>query len=360
MVDPTPHSAATRILGGIEMSARLHLLPLCALLALATSAAPPAMAAAPASQGRHFASPEEAIAALVTAAKARDEKQMLAILGKAAKPLISSGDPVADRAAYEHFVTRYEESNHLSNPSDTQIILEIGKEGWPFPIPLVKDKGGWRFDTAAGKEEVLNRRIGDNELSAIQASLAYVDAQREYYLRDPDGDALLHYARHLQSTKGKRNGLYWPTASDEPESPLGPFFAQARAEGYATGKTGEPRPYHGYLFRILDEQGPHAEGGAYSYLAKGELMGGFAMVAYPAKYDASGVMTFLVNHDGVVFEKDLGPHTGELARKMKRFDPDESWKRVSATEAAPDNESHRAVEERLETPEGAEPTPPSR
>jgi Protein of unknown function (DUF2950) len=322
------------------MDPRLRLVPVCMLLALVSAAAPSAKAAATKAQGRHFASPEEAVTALVTAAKEGDEKKMLGIFGTAGKPLISSGDPVADRAAFERFVTWFEESNRLTHPSDTQAILEVGKEDWPFPIPLVKDKTGWRFDTAAGKDEMLNRRIGNNELSAIQACLAYVDAQREYYLRDPDGDSLLHYARHLRSTNGKRDGLYWPTTGDEPESPLGPFFAQARAEGYSTGG---PSPYHGYLFRILDEQGPHADGGAYSYLAKGELMGGFAMVAYPAKYAASGVMTFLVNHDGVVFEKDLGPHTTELARKMKRFDPDETWKRMSAAEAVPPEGDSRGV-----------------
>jgi len=322
------------------MDPRLHLVRVYVVLALAASAAAPgAEAAAAAAQGHHFASPEEAVTALVTAAKQGDEKQMLGIFGTAGKPLISSGDPVADHAAFERFVARYEESNHLTHPSEMQAILEVGKEDWPFPIPLVKDKAGWRFDTAAGKEEMLNRRIGNNELAAIQSCLAYVDAQREYYLRDPDSDSLLHYARHLQSTKGKRDGLYWPTTGDEPESPLGAFFAQARAEGYSTGSTGGPSPYHGYLFRILDEQGPHAEGGAYSYLAKGELMGGFAMVAYPAKYGASGVMTFLVNHNGVVFEKDLGPNTGQLARKMKRFDPDESWKRVSEAEAIPPDQA---------------------
>jgi hypothetical protein len=328
------------------------------LLALALGVAPPAVSASPASQGRHFATPEEAVTALVTAVKGGDQKQMLALLGRGATPLISSGDPVADREASERFVRRYEESHHLTHSSDTQAILEIGKEEWPFPIPLVKDKAGWRFDTAAGKEEILNRRIGNNELSAIQSCLAYVDAQREYYTRDPDRDALLHYARHLQSSAGKQDGLYWPTAPGEPESPLGPFFAQARAEGYATKSTGEPHPYHGYLFRILEEQGPHAEGGAYSYLAKGELMGGFALVAYPAKYGASGIMTFLVNHDGVVFEKDLGPGTAELARKMKRFDPDESWKRVSAAETVPEEEEPQAVEEGP-VPSGTEPLPPS-
>ena len=340
------------------MSARLHAAALCAVLGLATSLAPRAHAKAAPPQGRHFTSPEEAVSALVTAAKASDEKTMLAILGPSAKPLVASGDPVADREGMERFVARYEESHQITHPSDTQAVLEVGKKAWPFPIPLVKDEAGWRFDTAAGQEEMLNRRIGNNELSAIQACLAYVDAQREYYTRDPDGDALLHYARHLQSTQGKRDGLYWPTASDEPESPLGPFFAQARAEGYAMGK---PSPYHGYLFRVLEEQGPHAEGGAYSYLAKGKLMGGFAMVAYPAKYGASGIMTFLVNHDGVVFEKDLGPRTAELARKMKRFDPDPSWTRVSAAESTPPEEdSQQDVDENPSAPEGAKPSSPTR
>jgi hypothetical protein len=339
------------------MGGRLHLVSVCMLLALAATPVPRAVAAAAAPKERYFASAEEAVAALFLAAKAQDEKAMLTIFGPAAKPLISSGDAVEDRASYERFVSRYEEANHLVNSSDTQAVLEIGKERWPFPIPLVKDKAGWRFDTAAGKEEILNRRIGDNEFSAIQASLAYVDAQREYYTRDADGDSLLHYARHLQSTKGKRDGLYWPTEPGEPESPLGPFFAQARAAGYAAGSSGGPRPYHGYLFRILDAQGPHAEGGAYSYLAKGELMGGFALVAYPAKYDASGVMTFLVNHDGVVFEKDLGPRTAALAKGMKRFDPDETWKRVSAAESTPPDEEPQAVDQ---APDGAEPSPQPR
>ena len=341
------------------MSARWHLVPVCMLLVLVATPVPRAAAAAAAPKARYFASPEEAVTALFTAAKAQDEKAMLTIFGPAAKPLISSGDPVEDRASYERFVARYEEAKHLVNSSDTQAVLEIGKASWPFPIPLVKDKDGWRFDTAAGKEEILNRRIGNNELSAIQASLAYVDAQREYYTRDPDGDSLLHYARHLQSTKGKRDGLYWPTGPGEPESPLGPFFAQARAQGYSTSRAGEPHPYHGYLFRILDGQGPHAEGGAYSYLAKGELMGGFALVAYPAKYDASGVMTFLVNHDGVVFEKDLGPRTGELAKKMARFDPDETWTRASAAEATPPDEEPETVEGGPAVPDGAAPSPAS-
>ena len=320
------------------MSARLRPVLLCTLLGLATSAPPRALAATPTPEGRHFTAPEEAVAALVTATKADDEKAMLAIFGTDAKPLISSGDPVADRAAFGRFIERYEESSKLIKPSDSEVVLEVGKDAWPFPIPLVKDSAGWRFDTAAGKEEILNRRIGENELSAIQSCLAYVDAQREYYSRNPDGDPLLHYARRLQSTDGKRNGLYWPTAPGEPESPFGPLFAERASEGYETKTADEPRPYHGYLFRILEEQGPHAEGGAYGYRAKGKLIGGFAMDAYPAKYAASGVMTFLVNHDGVVFEKDLGPHTTELARKMKRFDPDESWKRVSAAEAAPAGE----------------------
>ena len=344
----------------MEMNARLHPVLLCILLVLAMSAVPHSMAAVAAPKERHFASPEEAVAALVTAAKAGDEKTLLAIFGPTAKPLISSGDPVADRAASQRFVEHYEESNQLTNSSDTRAVLVVGKDGWPSPIPLVKDKAGWRFDTAAGKEEILTRRIGNNELSAIQSSLAYVDAQREYYSRDPDGDALLHYAHRFRSTEGHRDGLYWPTAPGQPESPLGPLFAQREAEGYTPTAAGAPRGYHGYLFRILEEQGPHAEGGAYNYLAKGKLIGGFALVAYPAKYGASGVMTFLVNHDGVVFDKDLGPRTAKRVKKIKGFDPDESWKRVPDAELAPpDDESRRAAEEGAHASD-AEPSPSSR
>jgi hypothetical protein len=189
----------------------------------------------------------------------------------------------------------------------------VGKDNWPLPIPIVKDGAGWRFDTLAAKAEILNRRIGRNELSAIQAVQAYVDAQREYYLRNPQNDKLLHYAQRIISTQGKRDGLYYPTKSGEPPSPLGALFAGGRT-------------YHGYRYRILKQQGPDAPGGAYDYVAQGKMIGGFALVAYPASYGSSGVMTFLINHDGVVYEKDLGPDTAQSVQEITRFNPDKSWK----------------------------------
>jgi hypothetical protein len=196
----------------------------------------------------------------------------------------------------------------------------------------VKESAGWRFDTAAGQEEILDRRVGRNERSTIQTCLAIVDAQREYYARNPNRDPLHHYARRFNSTEGKRDGLFFPTTADEEQSPLGALVAQARDEGY----TNEPVPYHGYYYRILESQGPNARDGAYDYLAKGEMIGGFAVVAYPASYDNSGVMTFIVNHDGIVYQKDLGPETAKLARAIQRFDPDKSWERVPEQEQEPE------------------------
>jgi hypothetical protein len=207
----------------------------------------------------------------------------------------------------------------------------------------VKDASGWRFDTAAGAEEVLARRIGRNELSTIQAALAFVDAQREYYARNPNGSKLLHYARKFISSDGKRDGLYYPTSDGEEPSPLGSLFAEARGEGYRRVK-GKPMPFHGYYYRMLDGQGPHANDGAYDYLAQGVLLGGFALVAYPATYGNSGVMSFLVNQDGAIFQKDLGPKTAALAQAMKRFDPDDSWQRVPDPDQAVENATAEAEE----------------
>jgi hypothetical protein len=282
----------------------------------------------PALAQRAYPSADEAAQALVAALKANDAKATLEILGADAKPIIESGDPVADRQVREAFVAKYEQGHSLATSGDASATLEIGTDKWPMPIPLVKGEGGWRFDTAAGQEEVITRRIGRNESDAIQASLAYVDAQREYYQRNPEGGPL-HYAQRIASSPGKRDGLYWETEEDQRPSPLGPAFARARAEGYELKGRGDP--FHGYYYRVLTAQGPDAPGGAYDYVVRGKMIGGCALVASPAEYGVSGVMTFLVNHDGVVFQKDLGPNTAAVAKGMKTFNPDASWKRVETT-----------------------------
>jgi hypothetical protein len=275
-----------------------------------------------------FASPQEAVTALVAAAKGNDTKAMHAILGPGAKGVLSSGDAVADRAGRERFIKAYEESNKLDmQQGDSKAILSVGKDAWPLPIPIVKAGSTWRFDAKQGAEEILNRRIGRNELSTIQALGAYVDAQREYYLLNPAKDKLLQYAQKVVSAKGKRDGLYYPTREGESPSPLGQLFASATAAGYKSDADGKPAPFHGYYFRIVKAQGPDAKGGAYDYVARGKMIGGFAMVAYPATYGNSGIMTFIVNHDGAVFEKDLGPNTGAAAQKISKFNPDKTWKK---------------------------------
>jgi len=301
---------------------------LAVALVAAVAGAPRALAAAPSTpKQKHFTSPEEAVDALVAAVKSDDPKALLAVLGPDGKRVAESGDTVADREGRERFVASYEEKHQITKQSDTEAVLSTGKDDWPLPIPIVKDASGWRFDTKAGEQEILARRIGRNELDTIQTMLAIVDAQREYYERDPDKSGLLHYAQYFISTKGKRDGLYFETKEDEPESPFGSLAASARAEGYK-GEHGKATPYHGYYFRMLTGQGPHANGGAYGYVAKGKMMGGFAAVAYPATWGASGVMTFLVSHDGIVYEKDLGPKTAAIAQAMTRFDPDDTWKVV--------------------------------
>jgi hypothetical protein len=283
-----------------------------------------AQSASPQKSQKTFASPEEAVQALVAALKAGDVKAQLAVLGSEAKAVLQSGDAVADKAARARFLQAYEEANKLEKSGDAKAVLVIGKLGWPFPIPVAKEADGWRFDTAAGKEEILNRRIGANELSTMQAMLAYSDAQREYYAANPQKDKLLQYAQKFVSTQGKRDGLYYPTKAGEPRSPLGPLFDSAKAQGYTQGGG-----YHGYKYKILKAQGADAKGGAYSYLAQGRMIGGYALVAWPAAYGNSGVMTFVINHDGVLYEKDLGPGTAEAAAKITKFNPDKSWKAVA-------------------------------
>jgi len=211
--------------------------------------------------------------------------------------------------------------------TEAKASLNVGNDDWPFAVPVVKKDALWRFDAKAGKEEILARRIGQNELSAIQFCLAYVDAQREYVSKDRDGDGLLEYAQKFASDKGKKNGLFWNTKEGEEQSPLGPIAAAAHKQGYRK-KGANPQPFYGYYYRILQGQGKNAAGGAYDYTVKGNMIGGFALVAYPAKYASSGVMTFIVNHNGVVYEKDLGRNTEKTAQAMKRFDPDSTWKKA--------------------------------
>jgi hypothetical protein len=288
-------------------------------LAIGLLAAAAAYAAGP----KTYPSPEEAVQALVAAARAGDSGGILAVLGAQAKEIVSSGDAATDRQARARFVNAFEQGNKIAKPNESMALLLVGKDEWIFPIPIVRDAAGWRFDVAEGKEEILNRRIGRNELHAIQAVQAYVDAQREYYLRNPQKDKLLQYAQKFMSAKDRHDGLYFPVKAGEAPSPLGPLFDRMQS---GKGGAGKRAPYHGYYYRILKGQGRDARGGAYSYLAQGRMIGGFALVAWPAAYGNTGVMTFVVNQDGVVYQKDLGPGTAAAAAKITVFNPDKSWK----------------------------------
>ena len=288
-----------------------------------------AMAAGPA-KPKTFASPEEAVKAAVTAAKNDDNKELLAIFGAQAKDLMFSGDAVADKQRRQRFLAAYDEKNNIVNDGESRIIT-VGNNAWPFPIPLVKSADAWMFDTDKGREEILNRRIGSNELDAMQAMLALVDAQREYALRDRDGDKIFEYARRFRSEAGKKNGLYWEAKPGEEQSPLGPLAAQAQGAGYSAQGAGggqTAKPFYGYYYKIIEAQGKNAAGGAYSYVVNGNMMGGFAFVAFPAEYGNSGIMTFIVNHEGKVFQKDFGPNTRSVAQAMKEYNPDATWSEV--------------------------------
>ncbi|HTS80788.1 MAG TPA: DUF2950 domain-containing protein [Myxococcaceae bacterium] len=274
-----------------------------------------------------FADPDAAIEALVTAARSGRIQSMISVLGDPAKSYLASGDAVADRTALHRFVELYDRRHTLDAPEESRRILSVGEDSWPFPIPLVQGKKGWSFDAKAGQEEILARRVGQNELDAIQVCLGYVSAQEDYLARNPEGTSVPHYADRLLSSPGKKDGLFWKAAPGEPESPMGPAVSGAVQAGYAP-KHGRRTPYRGYFFRILTRQGPHAEGGAMDYREGGKLTRGFALVAYPASYGNSGVMTFLVNQAGVVFEKDLGSKTAKTASGLQAFDPGDGWKPV--------------------------------
>jgi hypothetical protein len=281
---------------------------------------------------RDFATPEQAAAQLAAAARADAPGRMLDVLGPDGEKLVQSGDPVADHEGRQRFVKAYDTAHHIELAGAGGATLVIGPENWPLPIPLVKSGDRWHFDTAAGVQKILDRRIGRNELNVIEVCRAYVVAQREYASVDRLGDGLHEYARHFESSPGRHDGLHWVAEPGQEESPLGPLVVKARAEGY--GESGfHPAPYHGYFYRILTRQGPHAPGGARDYVVNGHMTGGFALLAMPARWGDSGVMTFIVNQDGIVFEKNLGPDTETLAREIHQFDPDSSWKVVPETPA---------------------------
>jgi hypothetical protein len=309
--------------GEIKMRAKTFLTVL--LLAL-----PPFAGLARAADQKTFATPAEAVQALVKASEDENQEEMLAVFGDDGKDLVFSGDPVQDKAGMQSFVKAYKIKHVIVTKDVNTRILQVGASDWPMPIPLVNDGGKWKFDTAAGKEELLYRRIGHNELGAIAASRGFIDAQKDYAAVGHDGLPAGIYAKKLMSDPAKQNGLYWETKEDEPASPAGPFLAKAGGEGYeAPGLGGKEQPYHGYLYRILKAQGPAASGGAKSYLSDGKLTGGVALVAYPAQYKVSGVMTFIINQHGVVYQKDLGEKTLDLAGAMTEYNPDSTWTKVT-------------------------------
>lgn len=287
-----------------------------------------------------FNAPDEAKQALVDAAKARDRTALEGIFGEGYDKLLS-GDQTQDNHELELFAAAVERSATLEKKTDAKFVLTIGEDNWPFPIPIVKRENQWRFDTAAGMEEILNRRIGENELSAIATCRAYVLAQWEYFTeRDHDNDGVAEYAQHFYSSPGQKDGLFWETVEGQKPSPMGALVAAARAEGYtmvprkknvAAVTTGDPNvasprtPYHGYFFRILKRQGLHAPGGKYDYVINGNMIAGYALIAYPGKYGSSGVMTFIVNQQGRVYQKNLGPNTSRLASQITEYDPDSTW-----------------------------------
>jgi hypothetical protein len=274
-----------------------------------------------------FASPEEAVKALIAATKTHNKKQLRAIFGPTSYQLVSSGDETADRGGREQFIKSYEEKNKIVQETPDKAVLFVGTKDWPFPISIVKKKDTWVFDTKAGKEEMVNRRIGHNELNVMEVMHAYVEAQRDYASKDRDGDGILEYAQKLVSDEGKQDGLYWDSQEGAEESPFGPLVANAAKEGYQK-KAVDSTPFRGYYYKVLTAQGANAPGGEYSYIVKGNMVLGFALVAWPARYLSTGVMTFIVNQQGIIYEKDLGKDTAKVAGAMTKYDPDSTWKKA--------------------------------
>jgi hypothetical protein len=271
-----------------------------------------------------YPSPENAAAALAAAVKTGTRNAILKVLGRDAEDIVESGDDVADAEMRQRFLSAYDAKHSIKAEGNKKAMLILGGDDFPFPLPLVNNKGGWEFDPAAGRLEILYRRIGRNELDAVQTCLAFVDAQNEYAEKDRTGEGAGVYAQRIVSSPGKKDGLFW--RDDRDPSPLGELAAQASAEGYKVGE--QAAPYHGYYFRILKGQGSDAPGGTFYYVVKGKMIGGFALISYPAEYGNSGVMTFMVNHAGTVYQKDLGRRTAIFAKRMYLFDPDQTWKKV--------------------------------
>jgi hypothetical protein len=274
-----------------------------------------------------FATPEAGAAGLAAAIREMDPQKLLAVVGPNSSSWIFSGDKVADRADWQKFLELYDAKHVIERNADGSANVTVGADAWPFPAPLVKTPAGWHFDSEAGRDEVLRRRVGRNELDTIQTLLAIVDAEREYVRADYDRDGFSTYAKRFRSSPGKKDGLYWPTGPGEPQSPLGLLVAEATKEGYSTTAP-TPQAYHGYLFQMLTAQGPAARGGAMDYMVRGRLFGGYAVIAWPAKYANSGIMTFIVNHEGVVYQRDLGDSTAERVAKITAYNPDHSWRRA--------------------------------
>jgi hypothetical protein len=302
---------------------RLAGIPTVGLGLLLFSATVAVRAAEPAQQT--FASPEQAAAALAEAWGQDDKAALMKIFGSGGAKLISSGDPVADAEAKQRLAAEYNLAHRIENESDVKAVLSIGKDDFPYPIPLLKQDSAWYFDTKAGEQEILDRRIGHNELNAIDVCHAYVEAQRAYAAQYSSGNGPAEYAQRLHSSVGKHDGLYWAAETTADESPFGPLVASAEAAGYSAYAAGMRTPYHGYYFRILKQQGANAPGGAKDYVVNGHMTGGFAMIAFPAKYGDSGIMTFIVDQTGIVFEQNLGPGTDAAARQISTYDPDDSW-----------------------------------
>jgi len=316
--------ASIDIGAGVDRLGMRLVVAVCAFAALTSVA----QAAGPTAAQRTFASPDEAVAALVEALKNDDVAALRAIFGPDSDKLLTSGDEVEDAAGRKRFADAVAQGTRVEPHGDARAELIVGSDDWPFPVPIVKAGATWRFDTAAGEDEIVNRRIGRNELRAIATCRAFVEAQQEYAAADRDGNGAGAFAAKFVSTPGKRDGLFWPVVEGESPSPLGPLAAAAAQEGYRR-KGNAPVPFHGYYFRVLTAQGPHAPGGAKSYLRNGRLTRGFALVAYPASYDVSGIMTFVVNQQGIVFQKNLGRQTAKLAARIDRYDPDRSWEPVT-------------------------------